>query len=175
MTPDDRSHPGPDQLPPPRAKHYLLQSALAFAFMGGLLLLLYHAGHVLEKHLIVVASLASTAFMVFARPQAVPARTRNVIGGHLTALVLGGACCAGAACCFPGSIPAELVLGAFAVGLTTLGMTVANVEHAPAAGTALAMVLHPDDAHVVVVTIALGSVFLAVAGRLLRPWLRDLT
>lgn len=175
MAPDERSSPGPDELPPPRAKHFLLQSALAFGFMAGLLLLLYHAGHVLEQHLIVVASLASTSFMVFARPQAVPAKTRNVIGGHASALALGGACCAAAAWGFPGSVPAELALGAFAVGLTTLAMTVADVEHAPAAGTALAMVLHPDDAHVVAATVALGSVCLAVAGRALKPWLRDLT
>ncbi len=50
----------------PRAKHYLLQSALAFVFLAGLIFLLHYAGRMLEQQLKVVASLASTAFVVFA-------------------------------------------------------------------------------------------------------------
>ncbi|MHC4247613.1 MAG: HPP family protein [Planctomycetota bacterium] len=161
MAPEDASQPRP------KAKHYALQSALAFVFMAGLL--------AVEEHVILVVSLASTAFMVFARPRAVPAKTRNVIGGHLMGLVLGGVCGAAATYLLPDVIWTEVAMGALAVGLATLGMTVADVEHAPAAGTALAMVLSRGQAHLVAVTIVVGSVFLAGAGRLLRPWLRDLT
>ncbi len=62
---------------------------------------------------------------------------RNVVGGHVMALALGGVC--------------------------------------GAAGTALAMALGRGQSHCEIVTVLLGSVFLAVVGRLMRPWLRDLT
>ena len=48
-------------------------------------------------------------------------------------------------------------MAATAVGVATLAMTVTDTEHAPAAGTALAMVLNRDEFHLVVAAVALGN------------------
>ena len=68
-------------------KYYVLQSLLAaFAVFMALLLLN------IQKRPIIVASIGATAFIVFAMPKDVTAKSRNVIGGHLAGLVCGSLC-----------------------------------------------------------------------------------
>lgn len=66
-----------------RWKCYARQAVTATVCMFFLLWLLF------DSDLLVLASLGSTAFIVFALPETSAARPRNVIGGHLAGLVSG--------------------------------------------------------------------------------------
>jgi CBS-domain-containing membrane protein len=59
------------------------------------------------------------------------------------------------------------------VGTTALLMTVLNLEHPPAAGTALTVVMEGHSAGLVL-AILISVVLLTLAHRFLRPVLRDL-
>jgi len=150
--------------------HYLVQSALVGVFLAGALVVIREAAQ-----LAVVASLGSTAFVVLALPGTRPSRARSVLGGQNLSAMVG----VGAALIlegfWPGSSMAEVVVGGLAVGMAALVMTVTDTEHAPAAGTALAMVIGRSDLVRLVPAVALGSMILTCAGWLLRNRLRDLT
>jgi CBS-domain-containing membrane protein len=102
-------------------------------------------------------------------PGSVTAKTRNLAGGHVVGLICGalGALTAS-------YLPWPIVAYALAVGLSIFVMVVTDTEHPPASGTALgvAMTGCPWEGVVGVLT---GVVVLAVAHRLLRTRLRDLT
>lgn len=126
----------------------------------------------------IIAAIASTAFVVFIMPYRATAQPRKVIGGHFIALFFGGTIAAfdssGAGQHLLAGLPMLLNLeAAVVVGITIFGMIVTDTEHAPAAGTALGMVMQPFDWGLVlfVVSSILGMV---LAHRLLRPWLRNL-
>jgi CBS-domain-containing membrane protein len=80
-----------------------------------------------------------------------------------------------ATCLFEDAALGQVVTGSAAVALATLAMTVTDTEHAPAAGSALAMVLNRGQLLLAVAAVAAGSVFLALTGRIARRWTRDLT
>ncbi|MHC4122671.1 MAG: HPP family protein, partial [Planctomycetota bacterium] len=109
-------------------KYYILQSLLATAVLFILVLVLG------RYKLIVISSMAASTFIVFAMPKAVSAKTKNVIGGHLVGLASGSIF-------YITTLPyfAEYPL---AVGLAILLMVALDVEHPPAAGTALAVVIN---------------------------------
>jgi CBS-domain-containing membrane protein len=147
----------------PHWRHYVLQSGLATVTVFGVLLALHH------QNLVVAASLAATAFTVFAMPNSVTARTRNVVGGHLTGIVIG-------------SIFAVLPMGHFAereafyalaVGCSMFLMAITNTEHPPAAGTALGMVIAGFSWRLGIGAL-IGVSILSLIQRLLRPLLIDL-
>ena len=140
-------------------KYYILQSLLATIVLFILVL-------VLGRHkLVVISSMAATTFIVFAMPKAVSAKTRNVIGGHLVGLGLGTIFYFVA---LPYFIEYPLV-----VGIAIFIMVALDVEHPPAAGTALAVVMNevsPD----VFVTIMVSAVVLSQCRYYLRHHLKDL-
>lgn len=91
---------------------------------------------------VLVAAIASTAFVLFIMPHSDTARARHALGGHVVALAVGGA--------FSSFGDTELgrvsvgdsaaLFAAFAaagVGLSMFLMAATNTEHPPAAGTAL--------------------------------------
>jgi len=103
-----------------------------------------------EARAIIVAAIASTAFILFISPFSASARPRSVIGGHLIAVLVS----------IPIALLAETALGhslinaapwvfglsaAVGVGLTMFLMASTNTEHPPAAGTALAVLAHSFD------------------------------
>ena len=70
--------------------------------------------------------------------------------------------------------PYVIIVYAAAVGIAMFVMVVFDLEHPPAAGTALGIaILGAGEGAILAVLI--GSVVLALAHRLLRRWLRDLT
>lgn len=142
---------------------YILQSALATASVFVVLVALR------QQNLVVAASLAATAFTVFAMPSSMTASTRNVVGGHIVGLVFGSAF----ALIMQESAFAHDAMYALAVGCAMLVMTATNTEHPPAAGTALGVVIAGFSARLVL-GVVVGVVVLAVIHRLLRPMLRDL-
>ena len=149
--------------------HYVLQCALAFAVVGAIV-----AAFGALTNGAVVAALGASAFIVFAMPKHDTAQPRRLLGGHAVCMAVGLLC----------SVPLRfgllasttLTVGAMAataVALAMLGMVVTNTEHPPAAGNALGFAIGTVDLDHALFTVG-AVLLLALAHRLLRPWLRDL-
>jgi CBS-domain-containing membrane protein len=141
-------------------KHYILQSSLAGIALFIIVL-------VLDRYkMVLIRAMGATAFIVFAMPTAVSARTRNVVGGHLVGLA------SGAIFYF---VPLPYFLEyPLAVTIAVFIMVALDFEHPPAAGTALAVVINEVSSLDVFVTIMAGAVILSLCRHNLRRHLRDL-
>lgn len=142
---------------------YLLQSVLAAVSIFAVLAALR------QQNLVVAASLAATAFTVFAVPSSVTASPRSVVGGHLVGVVFGSAF----ALMPHGAGFHQDAVYAAAVGGAMLMMAATNTEHPPAAGTALGVVIAGFSWRLAL-GVAVGAVVLAAIHTVLRPVLRDL-
>ena len=143
---------------------YVLQCLLATLVL--LVLLLVEAT---VASAVVVAAIGSTAFVVFIMPNSQSADARHVIGGHGIALLTGAL-----ATFVDQDVALQFALGgSIAVGVAIFLMAATNTEHAPAAGTALGIVV-AGLSWSLVLTLVLSVVSLALIHRLLRPWLEDL-
>ena len=125
---------------------------------------------ILYNNPVVIASIGSTAFIVFSMPNSITAQPRRIIGGHLVGFFV-GSCFA----IFP-FMHVTLFTAlwyALSVGITLFIMVVMDFEHPPAAGTALGMTLVGYTSSSAVAIII--SVFiLAFIGYVAKPFLRDL-
>lgn len=108
-------------------------------------------------------AIASTAFILFVSPHRPAAAPRRVLGGHGWAIAIAGTFTLLAARVL-GEGWEEVLPGAFTVvaagtvGVAILVMAITNTEHAPAAGTALAVAangFHPE-----LVTFVLTSILI---------------
>ncbi len=150
--------------------HYFLQCLMATAAVMIILLTI----DTMFKE-VMIASFGATAFSVFAMPHMRTSRTRSVIGGYIIGVFLGVGFNLLAA-----YLNAKLgwhftysVMGAVAVGLALLMMTMTNSEHPPAAGLALGLVL--QGFHLSSLLIIFFSVLaLLFIKHLLRGWLINL-
>ena len=140
-------------------KYYIIQSLLAAVVLFIIILILG------EERMVVAGAISATAFIVFAMPKSVSAKTRNVIGGHLVGLAAGAIfLCVG----LPFAVECAL-----AVALAIFLMVALDVEHPPAAGTALAVVINEVTLDAFV-TICLSTVILSQCRYYLRHRLKDL-
>jgi CBS-domain-containing membrane protein len=98
-------------------------------------------------------------------PKADSAQTRNVIGGHLVGLACG-------AIFYFTTLP-YFIEYPLAVGLAVFIMVALDVEHPPAAGTALAVVINEVSLDAFA-TIMLSAIILSQCRYYLRNFLRDL-
>ena len=119
-----------------RAPNYVFQCGLATAFLIAILL----PENAVLRAAIVVA-VASSAATIFVVPNSVAATPRRVVGGHVVAVVVGGAFSTVA------GVPGEStylvgVMAALSVGLSILVMVSTDTEHPPAAETALGLVIY---------------------------------
>jgi CBS-domain-containing membrane protein len=140
-------------------EYYVLQSSLAATVLFILVLVLG------RDKMVVISAMGATTFIVFAMPKSVSAQTRNVVGGHLVGLASG-------TIFYFTALPYFLEYP-LAVGIAIFLMVVLDVEHPPAAGTALAVVINevsPD----VFVTIMVSALVLSQCRYYLRNHLRDL-
>jgi CBS-domain-containing membrane protein len=139
--------------------YYIVQSLLAAATLFIIILILG------QERMVVASAIGATAFIVFAMPKSVSAQTRNVIGGHIVGMIAGSIFLAVA---LPFSIECAL-----AVALAIFLMVALDVEHPPAAGTALAVVINEVglDAFVTILT---SAVILSLCRYYLRSCLKDL-
>lgn len=140
-------------------KYYLCQSFLAAIALFIIVLVLG------KDKMVVISAIGATAFIVFAMPTTASAQTRNVIGGHLVGLGLG-------TIFYFATLPYFLEYP-LTVGIAIFVMVALDVEHPPAAGTALAVVMNevsPD----VFVTIMASAVVLSQCRYYLRHHLKDL-
>ena len=155
----------------PRA--YLLQSMAAIV---ALVVILYFV--TLVTHAAIVAALGSSAFIVFAMPHYLTAEPRRLVGGHILGLVCGIV----AYYVFLIGPMADavdrmewlsLVPVALSVGLSVLLMPVFDVEHPPAAGTALGIAIG-GWRYETLLFVVIFAVSLAVVRKLLLRRLKDL-
>jgi CBS-domain-containing membrane protein len=147
-----------------RWKNYLYQSAMA----TGVVVLVFFV--LRAQNFVIIASLGSTAFIVFAIPSSITAKPRRVIGGHLVGLL-----CGFIATLIMESTGLLPILGyAIAVGLSIYLMVTLDFEHPPASGTALGIALSGISPSVAL-TVIVSSILVSVAHRFLRRFLKDLT
>ena len=144
-------------------KNYLWQSLLATLAVLAVLELLS------LQRAIIVASVGATAFIVFMKPRNPFAAPRNVVGGHLIGLASGLLFAL-----VPRPVAAlHLVLCALAVGGSMLVMALTDMEHPPAAGTALAVALSGVSWQIAAAVVT-SAVLMALVHHLLQPYLKDL-
>ena len=155
-----------------RAPQYVFQCVLATL---SLVIILLAQDAVLRAAIVV--AVASTAFIVFVVPHTPTASTRKVVGGHVVAVCLGSVATAvlrGVGIdSFDGDRYIFYVAAAVAVGLSIFVMVVTDTEHAPAAGTALGLVI-PGWSLSAVVLIIVGAVALSAVRIVLGPRLVNL-
>jgi CBS-domain-containing membrane protein len=140
-------------------KYYLLQSLLAVAVLSILVLILG------KDRTVLISAMGATTFIVFAMPTTVSARTRNVIGGHLVGL--------GCGAIFYFTDWPYFIEYPLAVGLAILLMVALDVEHPPAAGTALAVAIN-EVSREAFITIMITAVVMSQCRYYLRHRLRNL-
>lgn len=140
--------------------YYVLQSLLAALALFVLVLFLG------RDKMVVTSAMGATSFIVFAMPKAVSAQTKNVIGGHLVGLACG-------TIFYFTKLP-YFVEYPCVVGMAIFLMVALDVEHPPAAGTALAVVINelsPIDAFVIIM---ISALILSQCRYFLRHYLKDL-
>lgn len=144
-------------------KHYVFQSSIAALTLFLLLVLLR------LQNVVVVASIGSTLFIIFAMPKDITAQPRNVIGGHLVGLLSGGVC----ALIPHSTFVTSVLIYSVAVGISILIMVVIDVEHPPASGTALGIAYRGLSWNVVIV-IVIFVVALSLVHRYCKKYIRNL-
>jgi len=140
-------------------KYYIFQSLLASI---SLLIIVLVLG---KEKMLTVSAIVATAFIVFAMPKSVSAQTKHVIGGHLVGLAAGAIFYFTA---LPYYVEYPLV-----VGIAIFIMVAIDVEHPPAVGTALAVVINEVTLNTFI-GIMLSSIILSQCRYVLRRHLKDL-
>jgi len=144
-------------------KQCLLQSLVASVAIFFVLLVLT------VDQAVIVASIGATTFIVFAIPSSPTAKPRNVIGGHMTGIVIGTLCAL---------IPHErtmiaILIYALSVGITMFIMILTETEHPPAAGTALGIAISGFSLYVTG-TMVISVVALSLIHYFFKDYLIDL-
>lgn len=139
--------------------YYLVQSALAAGVLAILFLILG------EDKMILISAIGSSAFVVFAMPKTTSATARVVIGSHIVGLLCGAT--------FSFIALPHYISYPVAVGLAIFLMVSLDLEHPPAAGTAIAAVTHGRSLDIWLAVIS-SVLILSLARYLLRNHLKDL-
>jgi CBS-domain-containing membrane protein len=144
-------------------KNYVFQSLFATVVMVGVFVVLT------LQNVVVVASLGSTAFVIFALPKSITAQPRNVIGGNMVGLLAGSLC---ALIPQPHYIVSLLVY-ALAVGSSIFIMVVTDTEHPPASGLALGVAVSGFSWSVGIAVVT-AVVVLSLVHHFFKSMIRDL-
>ncbi len=139
--------------------YYAIQSSLAAAVMFTLFLVLG------KERIVVISAMGATAFIVFALPSTASAQPKVVIGSHLAALICG--------LIFHFPVLPQYVECSIAVGMTFFIMVALDIEHPPAAGTAVAVAVNGASAGVVA-AVMISAVALSLCRYMLKDHLRNL-
>ena len=145
-------------------KNYIFQSAFAMGVTFIVLLCLK------LQDAVIIASIGSTAFIVFALPKNITARSRNVIGGYLVGFTSGALC---------SLIPQpqfiySVLIYSLAVGTSILTMVLTNTEHPPASGIALGVAIRGVSPEVTIAVVT-SAIILSSVRHVFKKQLRDLT
>jgi CBS-domain-containing membrane protein len=118
---------------------------------------------------VIIASIGSSAFIVFTMPKSITAKSRRIIGGHVTGFLCG---VLGSHCINQGIIPAIFIYS-LTVGLSIFLMVVLDFEHPPASGTALGVAITGFSWEVMIAVIT-SAIILSLAHHYMKKYLRDL-
>jgi CBS-domain-containing membrane protein len=118
---------------------------------------------------VIVASIGSKAFIVFTMPSYPTAKSRRVIGGH----VVGFLCSVIGAVVLRSLEISPIVIYSLVVDISIFLMVVLDVEHAPASGTALGVVISGYFFKVMLAVLT-STLILSLAHHYLKRYLRDL-
>jgi len=143
--------------------HYVVQSLLATLAVFAVLCVLS------LQEAVIIASIGASVFVVFAMPNNVSAAPRNLVGGHVVGLLSG---------CVWSLVPhasplMALVIYSLAVGCATFVMVVVDVEHPPAAGTALGVAIRGPSVGVTLAVVT-SAIVLSLIHHYSKPYLKDL-
>lgn len=144
-------------------KNYIFQSLAAT--MSAMLILLALS----LRDAVIIASIAASIFIVFAMPNSVSARKRAIIGGHWIGLAVGS---------LWALVPTShhfisILVLSLAIGTTMLIMVVFDMEHPPAAGTALGVAMTGFSWNIGIAIIT-STIMLAIIRTVFKPYLKDL-
>jgi len=145
------------------SKQYILQSI--YAALAIFFLTLF-----LNENPVLIASIGGTAFIVFAMPKSITAQPIRIVGGHMVGFIVGS--------CFYVFPFMDILIftalwHALSVGITLFIMVVFDLEHAPAAGTALGMTM-VGFSNSSVLAIIISIITLAAISYFAKDYLRDL-
>ena len=136
--------------------------------------------HVLDvvTHAVIIASLGSSACIVFTMPDAQVSKSRIMIGGYIVGVAAGCIChylslwSLMAWISFFDESP-RVVFGAMSVGLAIFLMVITDTAHPPAAGLALGLILN-EWSPLTIVVVFVGIISLTVIRFVLKPVLKNL-
>ncbi|HOW97220.1 MAG TPA: HPP family protein [Kiritimatiellia bacterium] len=143
--------------------YYMAQSLAATAVVFLVLLVLH------RTNAVVVASIGSSVYILFALPESPTAGPRRVIGGHAAGLL-----CGGLWALVPHTSPEGCAaVYALAIGSSLFLMVVTDTEHPPASGTALGVAI-TGASLALGLSLMVSVTLLSLAHRLLRGRLKNL-
>lgn len=145
-------------------KNYVFQSLLATGAIFAVFIFLK------LQNAVITASIGASTFIVFAMPNDVAAKPRNVVGGHLVGLICGMLF----ALVPHSSFLFSIILYSFAVGSSIFIMVVIDTEHPPASGTALGVAMSGFSLKVTIAVIT-SVIILSLAHHFFKRHLKDLT
>lgn len=145
-------------------KHYVMQSLLATV---SVFIVLYFLS---LQHAVIIASIGASAFIVFAMPDNITAQPRNLIGGQWVGLFSGFLF----SLFSPSALIMTLGIYSLAVGVAIFTMVVIDMEHPPAAGTALGVAITGISMDVFI-AVSLSIILLSLIHKFFKPYMRDLT
>jgi CBS-domain-containing membrane protein len=154
-------------------RHYIVQSLMAVL---ALIIILNFVS--LFTQTVIVAVLGASTFIVFAMPGTIAAEPRRLIGGNVVGIITGVVCFYALMNPAMMNLYAQYTLmhwipAAVSVGLSMFLMVIFNVEHPPAAGTALGLVISPWT-YQTILFILLYAILLSVVKVVFRKHLKDL-
>lgn len=153
-------------------KKYILQCLAATMVVYFVLTTL----SVLSNYL-VIASIASTSFVIFAGPHSELAKARYVLGGYFVGILM-GVVCYYTMICFIQWLPdlaahLDEVFAALAVGSSLFLMVILDFEHPPACAASLALIINDWNGRTIFITF-FALTILVVSRYLLRKYLIQL-
>ena len=159
-------------------RRYILQVSLATASLIAVLVAEQWLSGAVAARAVLVAAVASTAFILFISPHSDSAGPRHVLGGHAWALLvaspLAWAAGTGAGEEWITDVPTLFAIyAAVGVGISMFLMAATNTEHPPAAGTTLGVIGHSFDWDLIVF-VATAVVMLSAMHQLLRSRMTNL-
>lgn len=166
----------------PRAKHYKWHFALqCLLFTLVVLAILLLLGQVMMKQIlgaVGASSLAATAFIAFTLPQSPVAKPRRILGSYLICLLLGalGSYIAKYVSPIPHIehyILMHQIVGAGVAGCAMFFMVLFDVEHPPAAGFSLGLMIDHWN-HWTLLIVAGSIVVIVMIAWILQNWLVSL-
>lgn len=154
---------------------FVWQTLLAIVFIATVLGILDAVSHTAASGIIGATYISASTFIVLGTSGANTACSRNVIGGYIVGLLVGLGCY-----CIADYLGLDQLMlshaylyeliGSITLGLTFIIMSLLNLQHPPAVGLSVGMVLDIWDPHSLIVIMG-AVVALVIIKKALSKWL----